>query len=169
MSKYSLVRLMENEEDGNFSVGKTTYNLVVTPTEIEIVDKETGKSTTRPATPEDIITALDNIDNYGIYASNVRNTAVNKATINKEVEKYFGTPIQRRSDKTGKLPPYNKPALDAFIKQFTSKPQLLKPTIEGNTVVFYQKGNPTKVSTEKIIKTILNNAKIKYKLSEKES
>ena len=154
MSKYSLVKLMENEEDGNFSVGKATYNLVVTPT-----DKST----------DDVIAALDNIDNYGIYASNIRNTAINKVTINKAVEDYFGTPIQRRSDKTGKLPPYNKPALDAFIKQFTSKPQLLKPTIEGNTVVFYQKDNPTKDLTKKILQVVLNNAEIEYKLSEKAS
>jgi len=154
MSKYSLVKLMENEEDGNFSVGKATYNLVVTPT-----DKST----------DDVIAALDNIDNYGIYASNIRNTAINKVTINKAVEDYFGTPIQRRSDKTGKLPPYNKPALDAFIKQFTSKPQLLKPKIEGNTVVFYQKDNPTKDLTKKILQVVLNNAEIEYKLSEKAS
>jgi hypothetical protein len=154
MSKYSLVKLMENEEDGNFSVGKATYNLVVTPT-----DKSTN----------DVIAALDNIDNYGIYASNIRNTAINKVTINKAVEDHFGTPIQRRSDKTGKLPPYNKPALDAFIKQFTSKPQLLKPKIEGNTVVFYQKDNPTKDLTKKILQVVLNNAEIEYKLSEKAS
>ena len=164
MSKYSLIKLMENEEDNNFSVGKATRNLVVTPTTIT---SEDGK--TRKATPDDVITALDNIDNYGIYASNIRNTAINKVTINKAVEDHFGTPIQRRSDKTGKLPPYNKPALDAFIKQFTSKPQLLKPTIEGNTVIFYQKDNPTKDLTKKILQVVLNNAEIEYKLSEKES
>lgn len=155
MSKYSLVKLMEQEgeEEGNFSIGKATYNLVVNPIN---------------ASTDDVISALDNIDNYGIYASNIRNTATNKATINKEIEKYFGTPVQRRS-KTNTFPAYTKDALNAFIKQFTSKPQLLKPTVEGDTVVFYQNENPTKDLTEKILQVVLNNAKIKYKISKKES
>jgi hypothetical protein len=155
MNKYSLVKLMEQEgeEEGNFSIGKATYNLVVTP---------------KNSTSEDILNALNNIDNYGVYASNIRNTATNKAAINKAIEKHFGTPVQRRS-KTNTFPAYTKDALDAFIKQFTSKPQLLKPTVEGNTVIFYQKDNPTKDLTKKILQVVLNNAGIEYKISEKES
>jgi hypothetical protein len=143
----------EGEEEGNFSIGKATYNLVVTP---------------KNSTSEDILNALNNIDNYGVYASNIRNTATNKAAINKAIEKHFGTPVQRRS-KTNTFPAYTKDALDAFIKQFTSKPQLLKPTVEGNTVIFYQKDNPTKDLTKKILQVVLNNAGIEYKISEKES
>lgn len=159
MSKYSLVKLMENEEDNNFSVGKATYNLVVTPT---------NKSA------DDVITALDNIDNYGIYASNIRNTATNKATINKALEDHFGPNIPAKKKSLEKqrgvpFPPKTKQAIDDFVRQFASKPQLLKPTIEGNTVVFYQKDNPTKDLTKKILQVVLNNAEIEYKLSEKES
>ena len=62
-----------------------------------------------------------------------------------------------------------KQALDAFTKQFSSKPQLLKPTVEGDTVVFYQKDNPTKDLTKKILQVVLNNAGLEYKTSEKES
>lgn len=161
MSKYSLVKLMEQEgeEEGNFSIGKATYNLVVNPIN---------------ASADDIISALDNIDNYGIYASNIRNTATNKATINKAVEDHFGPNIPAKKKSLEKqrgvpFPPKTKQALDAFIKQFTSKPQLLKPTVEGDTVVFYQNENPTKDLTKKILQVVLNNAEIKYKISEKES
>lgn len=162
MSKYSLVKLMEQEgmeDDATFSVGKATYDLVVTPVD---------------STPEDIITALDNIDNYGIYASNIRNTATNKATINKAVEDYFGPNIPAKKKALEKqrgvpFPPKTKQAIDDFVKQFSSKPQLLKPTVEGDVVVFKQKENPTKDVTKKILQVVLNNAEIKYKVSEKES
>ena len=160
---------MENEEDSNFSVGKATYNLVVIPT---IITSKDGK--TRKATPDDVITALDNIDNYGIYASNIRNTATNKATINKALEDHFGPNIPAKKKSLEKqrgvpFPPKTKQAIDDFVKQFSSKPQLLKPTVEGNTVIFYQKDNPTKDLTKKILQVVLNNAEIEYKLSEKES
>jgi len=162
MSKYSLVKLMEQEgmeDDATFSIGKATYNLVVTPTN---------------STPEDVINALDNIDNYGIYASNIRNTATNKATINKALEDHFGPNIPAKKKALEKqrgtpFPPKTKQAMDAFVKQFSSKPQLLKPTVEGDNIVFYQKDNPTKDLTKKILQVVLNNAEIKYKLSEKES
>jgi hypothetical protein len=147
------------EDDATFSIGKATYNLVVTPTD---------------STPEDVINALDNIDNYGIYASNVRNTSIDQAKINKEIDLYFG-PSNWRSkqslerERGEPFPLRTGDAIKNFVKQFTSKPQLLKPTVEGNTVVFYQKDNPTKDLTKKILQVVLNNAEIKYKLSEKES
>ena len=145
---------MENdgEEDGNFSSGKASYDLVLTP----------------EGTANDAVKALEDISNYGMYASNIRNTATNKAAINKAIEKHFGTPVQRRS-KTNTFPVYTKDALDAFIKQFTSKPQLVSYTVKGNTLVFPQKDNPTKDLTKKIIKTVLDNAGINFKLSEKEA
>jgi hypothetical protein len=147
------------EDDAQFSINKATYNLVVTPID---------------STPEDIINALDNIDNYGIYASNIRNTATNKATINKALEDHFGPNIPTKKKALEKqrgtpFPPKTKQAMDAFVKQFSSKPQLLKPTVEGDKVIFYQKDNPTKDLTKKILQVVLNNAQIKYKISEKES
>ena len=160
MSKYSLVRLMEQdgEEDG-FSVGKVTYDLVVTPTN---------------STTEDIISALDNIDNYGIYASNIRNTSVDQAKIYKEIDLHFGPSNWRKKQSLEKergkpFPLRTNDALKDFIKKFTSKPQLLKPTVEGNTVIFKQEENPTKDFTKKLLQVVLNNAEIKYKISEKES
>lgn len=159
--KYSLVRLMENEgdEEAASSGLKATYNLVVTP-----IDKST----------DDVIAALDDIDNYGIYASNIRNTATNKATINKALEDHFGPSIPAKKKSLEKqrgvpFPPKTKQAIDDFVKQFASKPQLLKPTVVGNTVVFYQNENPTKDLTKKILQVVLTNAEIKYKTSEKES
>ena len=159
MSKYSLVKLMENEEDNNFSVGKATYNLVVTPT---------NKSA------DDVIAALDNIDNYGIYASNIRNTATNKATINKALEDHFGPNIPAKKKQLEKqrgvpFPPKTKQAIDDFVKQFSSKPQLLTYNTRGNSLVFPQNQNPTKDLTKKIINTVLTNVNIDYKLTEKEA
>ena len=154
MSKYSLKRLMEADmdDDATFSIGKVSYDLVLTPED----------------TVDNTVKALEDISNYGIYASNIRNTATNKAAINKAIEQHFGTPVQRRS-KTNTFPIYTKDALNDFIKQFTSKPQLVSYTIKDNTLVFPQKDNPTKDLTKKIIKTVLDKAGIKYKLSEKEA
>lgn len=160
MSKYSLVKLMENEEDGGPSSRlKATYNLIVTPTN---------------ASTDDIISALDNIDNYGIYASNIRNTATNKASINKALEDHFGPSIPAKKKSLEKqrgvpFPPKTKQAIDDFVKQLASKPQLLKPTVVGDTVMFYQNENPTKDLTKKILQVVLTNAEIEYKISEKES
>ena len=161
MSKYSLKQLMEVEtdDDATFSVGKASYDLTVTP---------------EGTTAEKTALAFDNIDNYGIYASNIRNTATNKATINKAIEDHFGPSIPTKKKSLEKqrgvpFPPKTKQALDDFVKQFTSKPQLVKFNVGGNSLVFPQKDNPTKDLTKKIIKTVLDNAGIKYKISEKEA
>ena len=150
MNKYSLVRLMENEgeEDGRPSSGlKATYNLVVTPT---------------GATPNDVIAALNNVVNYGIYMSNLRTRFSN------DYDKEFGTVYDRRA---GRKPPVTKNMENEFYSSLlkNKKIQLLIPTIEGDTVVFYQKDNPKKVELDKIIKTVLKNADIAYTTSEKES
>ena len=150
MNKYSLVRLMENEgeEDGRPSSGlKATYNLVVTPT---------------GATPNDVIAALNNVVNYGIYMSNLRTRFSN------DYDKEFGTVYDRRA---GRKPPVTKNMENEFYSSLlkNKKIQLLIPTIEGDTVVFYQKDNPKKAELDKIIKTVLKNAEITYTTSEKES
>ena len=150
MNKYSLVRLMENEgeEDGRPSSGlKATYNLVVTPI---------------GATPNDVIAALNNVVNYGIYMSNLRTRFSN------DYDKEFGTVYDRRA---GRKPPVTKNMENEFYSSLlkNKKIQLLIPTIEGDTVVFYQKDNPKKAELDKIIKTVLKNADIAYTTSEKES
>ena len=160
MSKYSLVKLMENdgEEDGNFSLGKVSYDLVLTP----------------EGDVNNAVKALEDISNYGMYASNIRNTATNKAAINKALEDHFGPNIPAKKKSLEKqrgvpFPPKTKQAMDDFTKQFTSKPQLVSYTVKGNSLVFPQKDNPTKDLTKKIIKTVLDNAGVSFKLSEKES
>jgi len=161
MNKYSLKRLMEADmdDDATFSIGKVSYDLTLTPEGV---------------TAEDAAAAFDDINNYGIYASNIRNTATNKAAINKTIEDHFGPTIPAKKKSLEKqrgvpFPPKTKQALDDFVKKFTSKPQLVKFNVGGNSLVFPQKDNPTKDLTKKIIKTVLDNTGIKYKISEKEA
>jgi hypothetical protein len=161
MKKYSLLQLveMEMDDDGKFSVGKVSYDLVLTPKDVSV---------------ENVISALENIDNYGRYASNIRNTATNKATINKAVEDHFGPNIPAKKKQLEKqrgvpFPTKTKQAIDDFVKQFSSKPQLLTYNTRGNSLVFPQNQNPTKDLTKKIISTVLDNAGIEYKLTEKEA
>jgi hypothetical protein len=161
MSKYSLKYLMEADmdDDATFSIGKVSYDLVLTPKDVSV---------------DDVISALENIDNYGRYASNIRNTATNKATINKAIEDYFGpnTPAKKKQLEKQRgvpFPPKTKQAIDDFVKQFSSKPQLLTYNISGNSLVFPQNQNPTKDLTKKIINTVLTNVSIDYKLTEKEA
>jgi hypothetical protein len=149
---------MENEgdEERPSSSLNATYNLVVTPTTIT-KDEKVGK-----ATPNDVVAALNNIVNYGMYMSNLR------TRFSKEYDIEFGTPIDRRS---GKKPPVTKNMENEFYSSLlkNKKIQLLIPTVEGDTVVFYQKDNPKKAELDKIIKTVLKNAGIEYKSSTKES
>ena len=161
MSKYSLKHLMEADmdDDATFSIGKVSYDLVLTPKDTSV---------------DDVISALENIDNYGRYASNIRNTATNKATINKAIEDHFGPNIPAKKKQLEKqrgvpFPPKTKQAIDDFVKQFSSKPQLLTYNVRGNSLVFPQNQNPTKDLTKKIINTVLTNVNIDYKLTEKEA
>jgi hypothetical protein len=140
------------------SVVKAEYNIVITP----------------KGPIDDVIKAFNNTDNYGIYISNIRNTSLNKAEINKAIEDYFGPniPTKRKSieKQTGKpFPVKTKQAMDNFIKTFNSKPNLLRFTHKDNTLIFPQKTNPSKDLTKKIIKTVLDNAGVEYDVKEKET
>lgn len=160
MNKYSLVKLMENEGDDErpSSALKATYNLAITPTTITSKDGKTGK-----ATPNDVIAALNNVVNYGMYMSNLR------TRFSKDYDAEFGTAYDRRS---GKKPPVTKDMENEFYSGLLKKKkiQLLFPTVEKDTVVFYQKDNPMKKDViDKMVKTVLKNAGIEYKSSTKES
>jgi glycyl-tRNA synthetase beta subunit len=147
MSKYSLVKLMENEEDGGSSSKlKATYNLVLTP---------------KGTTIDKVESALTNPSFLGIYMSNLRNR------FQKQYEEKFGTVYDRRS---GKKPPVTKDMENEFYSSLLKdkKTRLLTWTTKGDSLVFPQKNNPSKDLTKKIIKTILGNAKIKYDIAEKE-
>lgn len=147
-----------DQEQPRSSVAKAEYDIVITP----------------KGSIDDVVKAFNNMDNYGIYISNIRNTGLNKVEINKAIEDHFGPniPAKRKSieKKTGKpFPVKTKQAMDDFIKTFKSKPNLLKFTPKGDTLVFPQKTNPSKDLTKKIIKTVLDNAGIEYDVKEKET
>ena len=157
MSKYSLVKLMENEEDGRSGRAMVKSDIVVIPK---------GESTL-----ENIITALEDSDNYGMYLSNLRN--VNKF-IQDEFTKHFGTPAQRR---TGKFPIYTKDSEMAFLKDLfkdetkintqTRKvilSKILNYNIKDNKVtVIPTKENP-KAAIKSKLDTILGNAGINFSI-----
>ena len=145
--KYSLVKLMENEEEAPSSGLKATYNLVLTP---------------KGTTVDKVEAALSNPNFLGIYMSNLRNK------FQKQYEEKFGTVYDRRA---GKKQPVTKDMENEFYSSLLKdkKTRLLTWIAKDNTLVFPQGNNPSKDLTKKIIKTILGNAKIKYDISEKEA
>ena len=157
MSKYSLVKLMENEEDGRSSRAIVKSDIIVTPK---------GENTL-----EDITTALENSDNYGMYLSNLRN--VNKF-IQDEFTKHFGTPTQRR---TGKFPIYTKDSEMTFLKDLfkdetkintqTRKvilSKILNYNIKDNKIVITPTKENPKAAIKSKLDTILGNAGIDFSI-----
>lgn len=153
-------RLVEQEEGGGEEISpgdkKVTYDLVLTPL---------GN------TVENTVAAFEKINNYGAYVSNIRNT---KADIEKAVIDHFGPSqpfAKKKAEKErGKpFPPKTKDAIDNFIKTLSTKPNILKWKVVGDTLVFPTSGNPTKKTTEKIIDTVMANARLDYDLENKES
>ena len=153
--KYKLVEQEEGSEEKS-NKEKLTYDLVLTPL---------------GGTVKDAVAALEKIDNYGAYVSNVRNT---KADIEKAVTDHFGPsqPFAKKKAEKERGKPFpvkTKAAIDAFIKTLSSKPSLLKWKIVGDTLVFPSAGNPTKKVTEKIIGTVMDNASLDFDLKSEES
>jgi hypothetical protein len=157
MSKYSLVKLMENEEDGRSGRAIVKSDIIVTPK---------GENTL-----ENIITALENSDNYGIYLSNLRN--VNKF-IQDEFTKHFGTPAQRR---TGKFPIYTKDSEMAFLKDLfkdetkintqTRKvilSKILNYNIKDDKIIITPTKENPKASIKSKLDTILGNAGVDFSI-----
>ena len=157
MSKYSLVKLMENEEDGRSGRAIVKSDIIITPK---------GESTL-----ENIITALEDSDNYGMYLSNLRN--INKF-IQDEFTKHFGTPAQRR---TGKFPIYTKDSEMAFLKDLfkdetkintqTRKvilSKILNYNIKDNKVVITPTKENPKAAIKSKLDTILGNAGVNFSI-----
>jgi hypothetical protein len=146
----------ETSTGGGGTKEKMVYDLILTP---QIVSTD------------EVVKAFEKIDNYGPYVSNLRNT---KADVEKAVTDHFG-PSQPFSKKKlekerGKpFPPKTKQDVDVFIRSLTSKPSLLKWSIEGDSLVFSAKRNPTKQVTKNIISTVMKKANIDYNLEEKET
>ena len=159
MNKYSLVKLMENdgEEDGRSGRAIVKSDIVIIPK---------GKSTIT-----DLVTALEDSDNYGIYLSNLRN--VNKF-IQDEFTKHFGTPAQRR---TGKFPIYTSDSVMNWLKDLfkdetkidakTKKvilSKILNYNINGDKIVITPTKENPKAAIKSKLDTILGNAGVNYSI-----
>ena len=157
MSKYSLVKLMENEEDGRSGRAIVKSDIIVSP-----------KGETSIA---NLVTALEDSDNYGIYLSNLRN--VNKF-IQDEFTKHFGTPVQRR---TGRFPVYTKDSEMAFLKDLfkdetkidarTKKvilSKILNYNINGDKITIIPTKENPKAAIKSKLDTILGNAGVEYSI-----
>ena len=158
MSKYSLRYLMENDMDdtGSSTRLRIVNDVVVTPK---------GDSTM-----QDLINALNNPNNYGMYLSGLLHANKN---IKDKVAAYFGTSNQRIK---GNYPDKTAANISAYIANLLSTdPGLdrLKPVLLGKITGWKQVGNeiyiaPTKTITkdtiEKIFTTVLDNAGVEYKI-----
>ena len=142
----------DERPSGHFA---NTYNIVVVPA---------------GATAEEAAKAFEDINNYGIYATNMRSSKVTQA----DIDAYFGpshrpTKMKMEKERGEPFPIRTKQAMDDFIKARAGKPNLVKFEIQGKTLVFPADKNPTKDATVKIIKTVLDSAGIAYRLQEKET
>jgi hypothetical protein len=149
-------KLTEQEMDGDNARQQTSYDLVLTPTTLST---------------EEVIKALENIDNYGAYVSNLRNSTMD---VNKAIEAHFGpsqpfTKKKLEKERGKPFPIKTKQAVDSFIKTLTSKPNLLNWIVKDTELIFPNSKNPTKKVTQNIIDTVMNNAGIEYNLTDKET
>lgn len=150
-------KLRENESEDGSVVNRlaTNYAVVLTPTDADVTKTEA---------------ALNNIDYYGMYVSNLRNTKINMQSA---LEKEFGPSIPSKKKALEKInkkpfPPKTKQAIDDFIKAQNPGINLLKWIVKGDEIIFPKDGNPAKEVIKNIVKVVMGNAKINYKISEKE-
>jgi hypothetical protein len=134
---------------------QVNYDIVVTPNSVSV---------------EDTVKALETLDNYGMYVSNMRN----KSSIQKAIEDHFGPVIPAKRKKMEKdqgfsFPIKTKTSIDDFVKSLTSRPTLLKYKVKDDTIVFPKSGNPAKDLTKKIIDVVMKNAKVDYSIVDKEA
>jgi hypothetical protein len=147
-------KLRENDEEGKSS--RLTVDHDVT-----LVTPDTKAA----------VAALKNIDNYGIYITSMRN----QPHVNKAMEIYFGnmdvdgkkishaSKLSIEKKRGEKFPTKTKDAMDDFVKSLTSKTSLLNYDVKGDKLVFPKDKNPSIETTKKIIKTVMNNAKVDFK------
>jgi hypothetical protein len=147
----------DGEEDGRSGRAMVKSDIVIIPK---------GKSTIA-----DLVTALEDSDNYGIYLSNLRN--VNKF-IQDEFTKHFGTPAQRR---TGKFPIYTSDSAMTWLKDLfkdetkidakTKKvilSKILNYNINGDKIVITPTKENPKAAIKSKLDTILGNAGANYSI-----
>ena len=146
-------KLRENDEEGKSSRLTVDHDVtVVTPD-------------TKAA-----VAALKNIDNYGIYITSMRN----QPHVNKAMEIYFGnmdadgkkishaSKLSIEKKRGEKFPTKTKDAMDDFVKSLTSKTSLLNYDVKGDKLIFPKDKNPSIETTKKIIKTVMNTAKVDF-------
>ena len=134
---------------------QVNYDIVVTPNSVSV---------------EDTVKALETLDNYGMYVSNMRN----KSSIQKAIDDHFGPviPAKRKKmerDQGFSFPVKTKTSIDDFVKSLTSRPTLLKYKVKDDAIVFPKSGNPAKDLTKKIIDVVMKSAKIDYSVADKEA
>jgi hypothetical protein len=132
-----------------------------------LIDRDQVLVVKAPHTLEDVIQAINTVDNYGTYISSMRGRKVT----DKDLEAYFGpnSPRLRMSieKETGKkFPVKTKQAIDDFIKQGVKTPDLLNYDIEDGQLIFKVERNPQRGKLRNIIKTVMDNAGISYKLKD---
>ena len=140
--KYSLVRLMENEEEATFSINKQTNDLLLTPTN---------------ATVEDVEKAIKNPKNYEKLFAKISKSAL---------EDYFGpqNPAKRKAleKQRGSAFPTKTAAEINKFKEKLANPNKFNFEVEGDSLRFPQSKNTlTLVQMENDLKVILDSAKIK--------
>lgn len=121
--------------------------------------------------PEDIIAALSDRNNYGEYLINTRN----KKEVENAIIKHFGPnlptlkkPLEKKQGFP--FPPKTRQSMEDLIKSFEGKPNLLTYEPYGeNQLLFPTDKNNSQVTTSNILKTVLGNAGIKYKLDKFEN
>lgn len=148
MKKFKIV---ENNDDQQTSF-RSELDLIVTPLDNSV---------------DEVINALENVDNYGVYVSNMRN----KREIELALIKHFGPTLPTKKRPLEKaqgfpFPVKSKQAIDDFIKSFNSKPNLLTYEVDGNNLIFPTDKNTSKNTTKNIIKQVLDTAGIKYKIKD---
>jgi len=146
-------KLRENDEEGKSSRLTIDHDVTIITPDIKAA-----------------VAALKNIDNYGIYISNMRN----KSSVEKAIETHFGNmdtdgkkiaPAKKMSiekQRGEKFPIKTKQAIDDFVKSLTSTPTLLSYDVKGDKIVFPKDKNPSIETTKKIIKTVMNTAKVDF-------
>lgn len=158
MSRYSLMYLMENDmgDEPASTRLRIVNNIVVTPQ---------GNSTL-----QDLVMALENPNNYGMYLSSLIHTNKN---IKDKVAAYFGTPNQRIK---GNYPEKTAANISARIADLLiTDPDLnrLTPVMLSKMTNWKQAGNEiqatpttkiTKDYIEKVFTTVFNNAGVTYNL-----
>lgn len=134
-----------------------------------LVDRDQVLVVKPPYTIDDVIKAINTVEYYGPYISSMRGRKVT----DKDLEAHFGpsSPRLRMSieKETGKkFPVKTKQAIDDFIKQGIKTPDLLNYDIEEGQLIFTVDRNPQRGKLRNIIKTVMDNAGIPYKLKDKQ-